>query len=140
MRHAMLKTMVCVFLAVFAGSSLHADEPREPAIEATIGAQTNAFLADDFARAFSFASPMIQGIFVTPAAFGTMVTNAYPMVWRPAEVRYLELRRIAGAFWQRVMVTDQNGRVHMLDYRMIQTPDGWKIDAVQILPPAGVGV
>lgn len=114
-------------------------EARVPAIETTIQNQFNAFLQDDVATAFTFASPNIQGMFGTPERFGQMVQQGYPMVWRPADVRFLELRNIAGNLWQRVMVTDQSGAVHMLDYQMIETVGGWQINGVQLLPQTGVG-
>ena len=113
-------------------------QPPEPGIEATISSQIDAFLQDDFATAFTFASPNIQGLFGTHERFGQMVRNGYPMVWRPGDVEYLELRREAGALWQRVMIRDQQGGVHMLDYQMIQTGDGWRINGVQILRPPDV--
>jgi hypothetical protein len=116
-----------------------AQEAPDPAIQSTIQNQFDAFLSDDLATAFSFASPTIKGIFGSPERFGQMVQQGYPMVRRPASVTYLDLRNVAGNLWQRVMVTDQAGRVHMLDYQMIQTPDGWQINGVQLLPPAGVG-
>jgi hypothetical protein len=112
---------------------------RDPAIESTIQSQFDAFLKDDVATAFSFASPNIKGLFGTPENFGRMVQNGYPMVWRPSGVKYLELREVAGRLWQRVMVTDQAGRTHLLDYQMVQTADGWQINAVQLLPEVGVG-
>ncbi|WP_282152404.1 DUF4864 domain-containing protein [Ruegeria atlantica] len=102
-------------------------------IEANIAAQIQAFKADDFATAFTFASPNIQSFFGTPENFGTMVRNGYPMVWRPADVRFLELREVAGALWQKVMITDGNGQVHVLDYQMVQQENGWKINGVQLL-------
>jgi Domain of unknown function (DUF4864) len=126
----------------FAGLfGLHAlaDEPRNTTIEGVIQNQITAFQADDFATAFAFASPNIKGIFQTPENFGAMVAQGYPMVYRPDAVRMLELRRVAGNLWQRVMVTDQAGRTHLLDYMMIETADGWQINAVQLLPQAGVG-
>ena len=102
-------------------------------IEANISAQIQAFQADDFATAFTFASPNIQNLFRTPENFGAMVRNGYPMVWRPADVRFLELREIAGALWQKVMITDGDGRVHILDYQMVPLESGWKINGVQLL-------
>jgi hypothetical protein len=114
-------------------------QPAEPDIEATIGAQIDAFLIDDFAKAFTYASPNIQGMFGSADRFGSMVQNGYPMVWRPGDVQYLELRDVAGALWQRVMIRDQLGGVHMLDYQMIQTPDGWRINGVQLLRAPDVG-
>lgn len=111
-----------------------ADESAAPAVRDTIRRQIDAFLADDFERAFTFASPGIQGIFQTPENFGRMVREGYPMVWRPETVRFLELREISGALWQKVLIEDANGATHVLDYRM--EPDGagdWRIDGVQIL-------
>ena len=109
-------------------------------IQATIGAQIDAFRADDFARAFTFASPTIRNMFRTPENFGGMVRNGYPMVWRPADVRYLDLRDVDGALWQKVRITDGAGRVHILDYQMIRLENGWKINAVHLLEPDELSV
>jgi hypothetical protein len=108
-------------------------------IESTIRGQIDAFLADDFTTAFTFAAPNIKGMFRTPENFGAMVRNGYPMVYRPSSVRMLDLREVAGALWQRVLVTDAQGQTHMLDYQMLQTPEGWQINGVQLLRGAGVG-
>ena len=115
---------------------------QEQPIQDTIQSQIDAFIADDFAKAFSYASPNIKGLFGTAENFGAMVTQGYPMVHRPAEVEMQELREVAGNLWQRVRVTDQAGQAHFLDYMMIETPEGWQINAVQLLPaPApAVGV
>lgn len=116
-----------------------ADLPRESGIEATIQSQIDAFLRDDFGTAFTYASPNIKMLFGSPERFGAMVRNGYPMVWRPDEVRFLELRDINGALWQKVMIRDQAGQVHLLDYQMIQGADGWQINGVQILRAPDVG-
>jgi hypothetical protein len=135
----MRRLLLSLALSVLSALSVSAQEARNPAIETTIQQQFDAFRADDVGTAFSFASPTIKGLFGTPENFGMMVRNGYPMVWRPAEVQYLELRKVAGNLWQRVMVTDQVGRTHLLDYQMIKTDDGWQINAVQLLPSVGVG-
>lgn len=133
-----------VFLAVLASvlwfGVASAEEVRAPeaGIEATITAQIDAFLKDDFAEAFTYASPNIQGMFGTSDRFGQMVRNGYPMVWRPGDVQYLELREIGGALWQKVMIRDQQGATHVLDYQMIETSEGWKINGVQLLRAPGV--
>lgn len=126
MRHLMIIAMLIVGL----GGPVAAQNTD---IEATIGAQFDAFRADDFGQAFGYASPNIQGMFGTAENFGGMVRNGYPMVWRPAVVRYLELREIAGALWQKVMITDAEGVVHILDYQMIEVENGWKINGVHLL-------
>lgn len=107
-------------------------------IEGVIGNQIDAFKADNFEQAFEFAAPNIRNIFRTPENFGRMVTQGYPMVWRPAEVTYLELREENGSYWQKVQIVDAQGRVHVLDYRMLDTDSGWKINGVQLLESAGV--
>jgi hypothetical protein len=112
---------------------------QEAPIQETIQSQIDAFLADDFARAFTFASPNIKGMFGTPENFGAMVKNGYPMVYRPADVQMMDLREVAGNLWQRVRITDQAGAGWYLDYMMIETAEGWQINAVQLLPAPDVG-
>jgi Domain of unknown function (DUF4864) len=112
---------------------------QEEPIQQTIQNQLDAFQADDFARAFTFASPNIKGIFGTPDNFGAMVSQGYPMVRSPSAVTMLELREVAGNLWQRVMITDEAGRTHLLDYQMIETAEGWQINGVQLLRAPDVG-
>lgn len=133
--------VLVIFAGLSVGNSVKAQEVMapEPGIEAAIGAQIDAFLIDDFAEAFTYASPMIQGMFGTSDRFGQMVQNGYPMVWRPGDVEYLELRDVAGALWQRVMIRDRLGGVHMLDYQMIQVGGDWRINGVQLLRAPDVG-
>lgn len=110
------------------------------AVRDTIRSQIDAFLADDFDTAFSFASPNIQGIFGTPENFGAMVRGGYPMVWRPADVRFLDLRDEGGFLWQNILVTDGNGQRHVLEYQMIRLESGWKINGVRYLKAASPSV
>ena len=105
-------------------------------IEATIAAQIEAFQADDFAQAFTYASPNIQGIFQTPENFGRMVRGGYPMVWRPSAVEYLDLRERSGFLFQDVLITDQDGKQHVLEYQMIELDGQWKINGVRMLKNA----
>ncbi len=109
-------------------------------VRGVISDQFAAFLADDVDTAFSYASPGIRQVFVTPEGFGQMVQTGYPMVWRPAETRFLELRLIDGAPWQKVLVRDGAGSWHVLDYKMLRVDGAWRIDAVQYLRHADTGV
>jgi hypothetical protein len=129
-----------LYAALFAAVLSWPVSAQEGPIRETIQSQIDAFLADDFARAFTFASPNIKGIFGTPENFGAMVKEGYPMVYRPAQVEMGELREIAGNLWQRVRVVDQAGAAWYLDYMMIETAEGWQINAVQLLPAPDVGV
>ena len=115
-------------------------QAQEAGIEDTITRQIEAFQADDFDQAFGYASPSLQSMFRTSENFRQMVTQGYPMVWRPAQVEYLEQRSEDGAIWQKVLITDQKGGVHVLDYRMLQTDEGWKINGVTLLDSSAVAV
>lgn len=135
----MMVTLGLVASMAVATLGTQATAQKEP-ITGVIGAQIEAFQSDDMGAAFGFASPNIRALFGAPERFATMVEQGYPMVWRPADVRYLELREVAGNLWQRVMVTDDSGGIHMLDYQMIETETGWKINAVQLLKAPGANV
>lgn len=124
-----------LFAAVLALPALAQEEP----IRKTITSQIEAFQADDFARAFTYASPTIKEMFGTPDNFGAIVRQGYPMVYRPLSVEMQDLREIAGNLWQRVRVTDQAGAGWYLDYMMVETAEGWQINAVQLLPAPDVG-
>ncbi|MGV8986459.1 MAG: DUF4864 domain-containing protein [Cypionkella sp.] len=112
---------------------------QEVPIQDTIRAQIEAFKADDFARAFTYASPTIHQMFGTPDNFGDMVRNGYPMVWHPGQVEMMDLRTVAGGLWQRVRITDLKGQSYLLDYQMIESPNGWLINAVQMQKAGDVG-
>lgn len=107
---------------------------QQDPIRQTIQAQLDAIAADDYGAAFGFASPNIKGIFGDAANFEAMVRQAYPMVAEHKSVTMLELRTVAGNLWQRVQIVDQSGRAHLLDYMMVETDQGWQINAVQLLP------
>ncbi len=128
--------LFAVFFAAVLSLPVFAQE--EP-IQNTIQSQIDALQADDFSRAFTFASPTIKGMFGTPENFGAMVKQGYPMVYRPADVQMMDLRDVAGNLWQRVRIIDQAGAGWLLDYMMVETAEGWQINAVQILPAPDVG-
>ena len=127
---AVLAALIC---------SAPALQAQQGSIPETIDAQISAFLEDDFERAFSFASPMIRGIFRTPELFGQMVRQGYPMVWRPADVRYGAAESAGGVTRQTVVITDAAGAVHVLEYEMIPAEGGWLINGVRVLQAPQVG-
>lgn len=135
----MTRLLAALLLSLGIASGATAQAEPERAIQGVIRGQIDAFLKDDFVTAFTFASPGIQGVFETPEKFGAMVRNGYPMVWRPETVEFGELREVGGRLWQRVIVRDASGRYHALDYQMIPDGDGWRINAVQLLPAPEVG-
>lgn len=102
--------------------------------------QFDAFRADDLERAFSYASPMIQGYFRTPENFGRMVSQGYPQIRMPGEVTLRDLSQENGRLLQRVEVRGADGVPQMFDYELIETENGWKINGVTYVkgPPLAV--
>ncbi|WP_338550826.1 DUF4864 domain-containing protein [Roseovarius phycicola] len=128
MMHLSLVVAITLSLALAATKPAHADD----AARQVISDQLTAFQQDDFATAFTFASPMIKGMFGTSERFGEMVRNGYPMVWRPSEVEFLDTRDVGGALVQDVLIRDADGVYYELEYEMIAGEDGWKINGVRV--------
>jgi hypothetical protein len=112
-------------------------EPVSPADQAairrTIEAQMEAFRRDDGQAAFAFASPMIQGMFGTPANFMAMVRTGYPPVHRPRSVDFTELVEEGGALVQKVELIGPDGRPALALYTMVRGPHGWLIDGCRLV-------
>lgn len=128
-----------LILAFVMALGLSSASAQEGGARAVVQEQLDAFQIDDFEKAFTFASPMIKRLFGTPRNFERMVTNGYPMVHRPRSVEFQEQKRANGRVLQYVLLEDQSGRFFIAEYAMIETPDGWKIDGVQILDAPIVG-
>lgn len=114
-------------------------QAQDADIRRVIEAQISAFQQDDFGTAFGFASDTIRRLFGTPERFGQMVRDGYPMVYRPSELRFLGLQQTPAGPSQRVLMRDAAGAVHVLEYQMIDTQDGWKINGVRRLDASGLG-
>ena len=56
---------------------------------------------------------MIQGMFGTPARFGLMVRNGYPMVWRPAEVEFLSVEERGSDYLNLRLTIEVINRQHL---------------------------
>lgn len=103
-----------------------------PAIEAVIADQIAAFQANDLARAFAHASPMIQTKFRNPEIFGQMVSRGYPMIWRPQRWEWSGLQDTPRGPVQTVVFEDRRGNLFEADYLMQEGPEGWRINGVSL--------
>lgn len=135
-----MKQIILVLAMIFVWAFPMEAEDNPDGLRGVISLQVEAFLDNDLERAFSYASRGIQRVFVTPEGFGEMVKTGYPMVWRPSEVRFLELREIEGVPWQKVLMRDVAGVWHVLDYKMTRETGVWRIDGVQYLRRSDTGV
>ena len=104
------------------------------AIRDVISRQLDAFLADDAARAYSFASPGIQRLFPGEERFMGMVRQGYPPVYRPRSREFGEFRQTPQGPVQEVTLIDANGQAWLALYTMERQPDGsWKIAGVRLV-------
>jgi hypothetical protein len=133
-------TRLLALLSVLLTLALPARAQDAAAIETVIASQLQAFNDRDVIEAFTYASPNIQGLFGNSANFGLMVENGYPMVWTNQGAEFLELLVEGPLILQKILLTDAEGGRHVLGYAMIETPAGWKIDGVAIIPAPDVGV
>jgi Domain of unknown function (DUF4864) len=120
-----------------------AQEPSgidRPAIELTIKSQLEAFLADDGATAYGFASPTIKRIFPTVENFMAMVRRGYPQVYRPQQYKFGEIKLGPAGFpEQHVMIVGPDGKTYEAVYTMQRQPDGsWKINGCSIVELPGL--
>lgn len=103
-------------------------------IEAAIRAQIRAMRRDDWASAFAYASPEIQGLFRDPEGFSRMVTSGYPMVWRPRSFSTGALVATPRGLKQTMIFEDRDGRLFIADYLMRRVDGEWRINGVTIRP------
>lgn len=127
-------------LAALASAPAKAQSAADAAaIRDVIGAQLDAFLADDDQRAWSYASPGIQQMFRSVEIFMGMVRQGYPPVHRPKARVFEDLRDAPNGPEQDVRLTDAAGEQWIAIYTMEQQPDGsWKIAGCRLVkaPPS----
>ncbi|KQR67792.1 hypothetical protein ASG25_00010 [Rhizobium sp. Leaf384] len=134
MRRAALGMGFAVVL-VSASQGLAA-EPVDTA-RSVIGQQIEAFLNDDAAKAYSFASPQIKGLFPSEALFFEMVKRGYRPVYRPGNYAYGRSKVDGTTVVQEVLISGPDGKDWTALYSLTLQPDGsYKINGVQMLQQA----
>lgn len=121
--------LVALGLLSTPSSAQTADEAA--AFREVVSAQVEAFRADAWDRAFSYASPDIRVMFGDVARFRSMVMGAYEAVARPQVFEFEEATMLDGRPTQPAFVIGPDGVARRALYFMEQQPDGsWKIDGV----------
>src|SRR6201985_1999685 len=102
--------------------------------QATIRAQEQAFVRNDAAAAYSYASPAIKKLFPRADVFMSMVQNSYAPVWRHKSFEFGEARTEGRWVAQRVHIVDADGEVWEAMYTLEQDADGsFKITGCSLL-------
>ena len=94
------------------------------AAQGVIRSQAEAFGRDDAAAAYSYAAPLIKGIFPQAEIFMSMVQQGYAPVYRHKSFEFGEARASDGTIAQRVHIIDANGEAWEALYTLELEPDG----------------
>jgi type II secretory pathway pseudopilin PulG len=105
---ALLLALALSGFAASAAAQVSKQDAR--AIRALINEQLDAFRRGDGERAFSLATAGIRATFGSAEVFMAMVRSDYPVVYRPASVRFEAPEIIEGTVVQPVRMTDAAGR------------------------------
>ncbi len=123
-------------LLLVAAGIVRAEEPVDSA-QLIIRNQIAAFLNNDAAAAYSFASPAIQEKFLNQNLFFDMVKRTYQPVFRPGNFAFGRSKVVGDLVIQEVLITGPDGKDWTAIYQMVRQPDGfYRINGVQILQSA----
>jgi hypothetical protein len=139
----MLKIIATAFSLLAFLTFAHAEDlpaADRQAIEATISGQLEAFKIDDGVKAYSYAAPIVTGVFPTVEIFMGMVKRGYQPIYRNSKYGFGSVATDSlGRPAQHVTITAIDGKRYEAVYAMEQQPDGsWKIAGVQMVEIPGV--
>lgn len=135
-----MRASIFAIILLLAGSVPVGASKEGVRIRAVISAQIEAFRKDDGAAAFAIASPDIQAKFGTPSVFLRIVASAYPQVYRPKNVVFLELSEATGRLLQHVLITGPKGRIVLALYEMQNINGVWRINGCRLTDPPGKAI
>ncbi|MBT3910720.1 MAG: DUF4864 domain-containing protein [Rhodospirillaceae bacterium] len=135
MRHLVAALL---FGLLMVNAQSRADGPAIAGVETVIRAQIDAFRSDDGIAAFGLASPSIQHQFGDPETFLRMVRAAYPAVYRPKRLVFLDAKTDgAGRPVQKVLIEGMDGTTVIALYPMVRVNKRWRIDGCVLMKPGG---
>ncbi|MCA3560604.1 MAG: DUF4864 domain-containing protein [Aestuariivirga sp.] len=132
----LIMCLLAAFLTLALPARAESLSPQDEAdFRAVIADQIAAFQADDGARAYSHAAPMIRQIFPDPGRFMAMVKQGYQPVYRPQSYSFGTAGFSAsGRPIQRVMIVGPDGLNYEAIYTMERQPDGtWQINGCALV-------
>ncbi|RUX03075.1 MAG: DUF4864 domain-containing protein [Mesorhizobium sp.] len=113
------------FVSLMLASQAFAGDAEIKAGQTVIDGQLKALIADDGAKAYSFAAPNVKQVFPTVDAFMNMVTNGYPPVRKPRSYSFGKVEQTGpGSIVQQVLIIGPDGKDYEAVYTLQQQPDG----------------
>ena len=132
----LIMCLLAAFLTFALPARAESLSPQDEAdFRAVITEQITAFKADDVARAYSHAAPMIRQVFPDPDRFMAMVKQGYQPVYRPQSYSFGKAGFSAsGRPIQRVTIVGPDGLNYEAIYTMERQPDGtWQINGCALV-------
>ncbi len=131
----MFRFLISAILFIFLLAPVKAESADQQAFQTVISGQLEAFKKDDYQTAYSFAAPIVKGIFPNVDTFMEMVKRGYGPIYKNSKYVFTELKTdTLGRPAQHVIITASDGKRYEAVYAMQQQPDGsWKIAGVQML-------
>lgn len=134
-----MRALITFALAIWIATVPARAQEQAQAIRDVIASQLEALSANDLERAYSHASPLIQGKFPSPEIFGRMVREGYPVIWRPSRYQMQALLQTGRGPVQSVLLEDGAGRQFEAFYEMVPLNGVWRINGVYLRELPGVG-
>ena len=125
MRRIAFAVVSLLFASALFASAAVAGDAEIKAGQAVIDGQLKALIANDGAKAYSFAAPNVKQIFPTVDAFMNMVTNGYAPVRQPKSYSFGKVEQTGpGSIIQQVLIVGPDGKDYEAVYTLQQQPDG----------------
>ena len=125
MRRIAFAVVSLLFASTLFVSAALAGDAEIKAGQAVIDGQLKALIANDGAKAYSFAAPNVKQIFPTVDAFMNMVTNGYAPVRQPRSYSFGKVEQTGpGSIIQQVLIVGPDGKDYEAVYTLQQQPDG----------------
>ncbi|TRC99834.1 DUF4864 domain-containing protein [Mesorhizobium sp. WSM4303] len=125
MRHIASAVVSLLFASALFISAALAGDAEIKAGQAVIDGQLKALIANDGAKAYSYAAPNVKQIFPTVDAFMNMVTNGYAPVRQPQSYSFGKVEQTGpGSIIQQVLIVGPDGKDYEAVYTLQQQPDG----------------
>jgi len=125
MRRIAFAVVSLLFASTLFISAALAGDAEIKAGQAVIDGQLKALIANDGAKAYSYAAPNVKQIFPTVDAFMNMVTNGYAPVRQPQSYSFGKVEQTGpGSIIQQVLIVGPDGKDYEAVYTLQQQPDG----------------
>ncbi len=127
---------LCLYSPLLWSSAAVPAEPLDT-VQSIIESQIAAFLDDDAATAYAFASPAIREKFATEDAFFDMVRKSYAPVYRAGNFAFGRSKIVGDMVVQEVLISGPDGKDWTALYQLLRQPDGsYRINGVHIVRAA----